>query len=135
VTLSSAGFGFNARPVASPAASAVPKNGRFAGCSILAEAIPKRSAGRLSCMDDLLVVTLALLGSIVTFLTKPFGHEQLSHVKAGRRGDTEERVSLIPASLPETDSVFPGSEETPVSGWRVCETAPRHEKMRAGSAA
>jgi len=89
-------------------------------------------------MDDLLVVTLGLLGSIVTFFAKPFGYEHLIHVKAGRDGNSEDRVSrvsLIPASLPAVDTIPPRSEETPVSGWRVCETAPRREEMRAGSAA
>ena len=86
-------------------------------------------------MDDLVVVTLALVGSIVVFLAKPFRHEHLTFVKAGRRNDSEGRVSFIPASLPLSKSIAPASETTPVSGWRVCETAPAQEKRVTGSAA
>ncbi len=54
-------------------------------------------------MDDLLIVTLALLGSIVSFLARPLELEHWVHVKAAH-------PELEPLSLPLT---LPGSESLP----------------------
>jgi hypothetical protein len=55
-------------------------------------------------VDDLLIVTLALLGSTVGFLAKPFGHHHFVCVKAARR-DLEPLPESVPApaSIPDSE--------------------------------
>jgi len=56
-------------------------------------------------MDDLLFMTLALLGSIIGFLSRPLELGHWVHVKAAHRP-----LEPLPATLPGSESLPPQSE-------------------------